>query len=315
MKKIINYKFILCCIVIITACTKDFISKDIKNDTVNIIAPADNLKTPNNSITFWWDKLDGAETYNLQIVKPRFDSILQLIVDTTITGNKFNYTFTPGKYQWRIKAINGGSSTAYTTRSLVIDTTSNLHYVTVSLITPVTNYKTSSFTTVFSWNVLPSATSYNLMVTDPNGLITNINTPNVTYTLTFTLPGIYRWKVQGQNSFTFSNFSEIRSFKIDNIAPTPPGFTFPTANGSATLLDSLKWVRNSNDVIFDSLFMSTDSFSSQIVHMEIHALKIAISDVVPSLSGGGVYYFWRLKSIDSTGNRSSFSATKKFKLN
>jgi hypothetical protein len=49
--------------------------------------------------------------------------------------------------------------------------------------------------------------------------------------------------------------------------------------------------------------------------MEVHALKIAISDVVPSLSGGGVYYFWRLKSIDSTGNRSSFSAIKKFKLN
>lgn len=315
MKKYINHIFILCFIAILTACTKDFIVKDIKNDTVDVIAPANNLKTPNNSITFWWNELDGAETYNLQIVKPSFSSIIQLIVDTTITGNKFNHTFTPGTYEWRIKASNGGGSTAYTTRTLVIDTTSNLHYVTVSLITPAANYKTSSFTTLFSWNILPAATSYNLRVTDPNGFETIINTSNTTYTLSFTLPGTYSWKVQGQNAFTLSNFSEIRSFKIDNVAPAPPGFTFPAANGSATLLDSLKWVRNSNDVMFDSLFMSTDSFSSQIVHMEIHALKIAISDVVPSLSGGGVYYFWRLKSIDSTGNRSVLSVPKKFKLN
>ena len=79
MKKLVSYSIILFCLCILLACTKDFIQKDIRKDLVNIIAPNDSLSTPNNLITFWWDELDGAETYNLQIVKPNFNAITQLL--------------------------------------------------------------------------------------------------------------------------------------------------------------------------------------------------------------------------------------------
>ena len=171
MKKIINYTITLSFIGILIACTKDFIVKDIKNDTVSIIAPTDNLNTPINTVTFWWNELDGAEKYNLQIVKPNFGSVLQLIVDTTITNNKFYYTFSPGTYQWRIKGINGGGSTVYTTRTLIIDTTSNLNLVSVGLIAPAVNYVTGNNSVLFSWNALPYATYYDLLITSSINLI------------------------------------------------------------------------------------------------------------------------------------------------
>ena len=94
MKKIMNF-LTLIILVMMMGCTKDFIVKDIKTVTLKINSPSDTLKTQSNLITFWWDEVDGAEKYNLQIVKPNFNSILQLIVDTNVTINKFNHTFAP----------------------------------------------------------------------------------------------------------------------------------------------------------------------------------------------------------------------------
>ena len=175
MKKTINF-FNIIIVMTMIGCTKDFVVKNIKNATVTINAPTDNIKTPNNVITFWWDEVDGAEKYNLQIVKPNFNAIQQLIVDTNITTNKFNHTFTPGTYQWRIKATNSAGSTAYTTRTLIIDTTSNLAYVTVGLISPTSNSVTANNNITFSWNVVAPATSYELTVTNvTTGSVTTVS--------------------------------------------------------------------------------------------------------------------------------------------
>lgn len=314
MKKRIKYIFLIFGIGLFIACTKDFIEKDIKNDKVTIIAPVDNLSTPNNTITFWWDALEGAEKYNLQIVKPSFDSISQLLVDTNITGDKFVYVFTPGKYQWRIKAINGGGSTVYTTRSLKIDTTSNLQYVQVNPVAPIANFKTNSKTVVFSWNALLAANSYNLIISDLNGQIASFNTSNTSYQYTFTNTGVFSWKIQAQNSFSYSQFSTLRYLKIDQTAPSIPALNLPN-NNSLIVQDSmyLKWTRGSNDVMYDSLFISTDSFSSQIRNISVSAKLIQINSISPGLSTNN-FYFWRLKSIDSAGNISNYSNIRKFKL-
>src|ERR1700752_34158 len=166
MKK--NFKYIgaIALIILMMSCTKDFVVKDIKNATVTIIAPADSLNTPNNSITFWWEELDGAENYNIQIVKPSFSSVQQLIVDTLVVGNIFNHTFTPGTYQWRIKASNAGGSTNYFTRTLIIDSTSNLNLVSVGLIAPANHSVMTNNNVSFVWNPLPAADYYELTFTN-----------------------------------------------------------------------------------------------------------------------------------------------------
>src|ERR1043166_1758762 len=115
------FVFILC-----IACRKDFVVENIKDKLIIVNAPINNFVTTSNIVTFWWEKLDGAERYSIQIVKPSFTAITRLVLDTSVTSNKYSFTLEPGDYQWRIKAVNNGGSTEYQTFSLKVDTTSNL---------------------------------------------------------------------------------------------------------------------------------------------------------------------------------------------
>ena len=167
MKKIIIGILAIFTVIIINACKKDFIVEDIKNKTLVVLAPANNLVTTSNLVTFWWDELDGAEKYNLQVVKPNFSNLVSIVADTNITGTKFSLTLLPGTYQWRIKAINAGGSTVYQQFNLTVDTTSNLTGQLVSVISPQTSYLTGNKTVSFSWNTLNAALNYQILIYHP----------------------------------------------------------------------------------------------------------------------------------------------------
>ena len=325
MKKIINYTITLSFIGILIACTKDFIVKDIKNDTVSIIAPTDNLNTPINTVTFWWNELDGAEKYNLQIVKPNFGSVLQLIVDTTITGNKFYYTFSPGTYQWRIKGINGGGSTVYTTRTLIIDTTSNLNLVSVGLTAPLANYVTSNNSVLFSWNALPSATYYDLLITSSTSSVTttvpNISGTSHTYSFSTTVGAEekFTWQVKAFNANYQTLNNTIRSLKIDHKAPFLPAIVSPNTS-SPNIRDTiyLKWNRNSSslDIKYDIVSIGSDSLFANTLGtttLQTTASPIRINSIY-TYSGTVIPVWWRVSSVDSVGNISNNSLSKRLYL-
>ena len=154
------YKFILVLFIMMigfSACQKDIIVKDIENETVTALSPPDGYNTPNNSITFWWETIDGAEKYNIQIVSPSFSNIQQLITDSSVTTDKFTKVLTPGTYQWRVRATNNGGNTAWTTRTLTIDTSSNLTYSAVILLSPIDSFYTNATSTALSWSPVSNA--------------------------------------------------------------------------------------------------------------------------------------------------------------
>lgn len=321
MKKTINL-LLLSLLFFISSCTKDFIVKDIKNATITINAPADSTKTPSNAITFWWDLLDGAEKYNLQIVKPNFNSTTQLLVDTNITTNKFNYTFTPGTYQWRIKATNAGGNTAYITRTLIIDTTSNLAYASVSLISPMSNSVTVNNNIFFSWNPLYAANHYELTLTNTttNSITTISNISSVSYNITCPTPlgseEKYSWQVKAFNSFSQTFNNTVHSFKIDRKPPLSPSIIYPNTYapsfGDTTYL---KWSRGSSDVDHDIISISTDStFVSVSASQTINTLAPTRINTFYTYSGTPTKYWWQVVSVDSVGNTSLPSVSKRFYL-
>lgn len=317
-----NNLMAICTMLVMLACTKDFIEKDIKNETINIIAPADNLSTPNNSVTFWWDAVEGAEKYNLQIVKPSFSSVIQLITDTMVTSNKFTKVLTPGTYQWRIKAINGGGSTAYFTRTLVIDTTSNLSLITLNPIAPI-GLLTGNKVIQFSWSPHTAADYYEINILNNSGVSvfnqSNIVASSFTYTFTTITDLKYSWQVKAHNSFSFSQYNTPSTFTVDVTAPVSALITHPSTYGAtiSTTLDSLMWTRDASAAC-DSVIISLDSnfavSPNYVARTYRNKLKLNALGLPASQSGNN-YYWLRVISIDSARNVASPNSKFKFKTN
>jgi hypothetical protein len=91
----------------------EIIEPSIDKKNVHLLAPGNNYQSANNNVSFWFEAIDGALFYRLQVVSPTFDSIGVLVLDTLINTNKFMYTIEPGKYQWRVRAENNSSKTNF----------------------------------------------------------------------------------------------------------------------------------------------------------------------------------------------------------
>lgn len=315
----------------LVSCTGDVFVKNIKNKTVSVISPVDGLTTPSNNVLFWWNEVDGAEKYNLQIVKPDFGSVSQLLLDTNVSGTKFSYILTPGNYQWRIKAVNAGGSTAYTTRSLKVDTTSNLNYLQVHPTAPASYLVTKSKTISFSWDALGAATSYNLKVMSGSAsgaVVLDINTANTNYTQTFSSTGVYFWKINASNAFSNSPYNAPLSFRIDQTAPAAPLLNRPLHLSIVGDTAFFRWSYSAStlnaDISYDSLFVGlpNDSlFTAPLLakvarpstgSVSAYAMSPFLSFPSPGMTSN--YYFWKVKSVDSVGNVSPSSQVYKVRL-
>ncbi len=123
MKKTFKLNILGVCLAAFTAVLvscKELTQPDLTDKQINIIAPVDNLVTTSTTNSFAWDPVDGAAKYQLQIVSPKFDSVVRFVTDSAFTNSLFTYTLTPGVYQWRVKATNAGSQTIYFTRKITI---------------------------------------------------------------------------------------------------------------------------------------------------------------------------------------------------
>lgn len=312
MKRI---RFILLTLMLVAAfigCQKDIIVKDIKNEFVTVLSPPDGFKTPNNSITFWWEKIDGAEKYNVQIVSPSFSSIQQLISDTSVTGDKFVKTLQPGTYQWRIRATNNGGNTPWTTRTLTIDTSSNLAFSSVILASPADSFYTNATSVNLSWYSVSNASLYTLTVP---GVIGNTNYSTTSATISFPTEGSFTWSVRAENSFSFSPYSS-RKIIIDRTAPSAPALTYPSTNANNIATnDTLRWTTatgSSKDVIFIS---TAADFSNTIKLDTVSEVSNGIRRyLINNISSPTGTYYWKVKSVDKAGNVGNYSTAFNFSV-
>ena len=120
MKKLI---FIFLWAIAILACEEIINEENISKDTVSVIAPTHNstLETK-KEINYNWQSIDGARNYELQIATPNFDDAAQIHVDTIVTNVLFSVdSLEAGDYEWRVRALNGAFSTAYSTNGFIVE--------------------------------------------------------------------------------------------------------------------------------------------------------------------------------------------------
>jgi len=294
---------------LVFSCTKDIIETDLKNKIVTLDAPADKYSTTTQTQLFWWEPVDGALKYNLQIVEPSFSFVQQLMLDTNVAATKYSFTLPSGTYQWRVRAFNGSSNTAYTVRTITIDSISSLANQTIVLASPANNSFFNTYTQTFRWQKLQNTTDYEFQIinqTNSSNVI-SITQTDTSYSYTFLAEGQYTWQVRGQNVTSNTLYSS-NTITID---VTPPVVSTPSSPANATTVVNpvdLKWYRDASS-IGDSLFIATDSTFKTPIYYSGYFIVLTYNFTAGT---SGQNYYWRLRSKDAAGNLSAYSSFWRF---
>ena len=300
----------LCLFFVLMSSCSEFFEEDITEKTVNLIAPGDYDTTQMLQHTFWWNYVEDAEGYNLLIVTPSFDAVQYLVLDTNITTDQFTHTLDPGTYEWGVSAYNYSSSTEYSIRSLVIDTSSVLTNQVVNVFAPENNLITNVSEIQFRWQKVLEGADYTITIKkeDWNGALFDI-IETKTLSVTLKLPeGEYAWGIQAENAHSESRLS-VQNFTVDITAPSVPILKQPNFGDTVAPGFVFEWSRfgDNSTALSDSIFISQDSLFVNIVEQAV--VPENTYQVATNKDGT---YFWRVRTIDAAGNGSNFSSTGKF---
>jgi len=307
----IKITLLLAVLSIVVSSCDDFLERDLNGQTVTVLAPANNTISTSFTVTFWWDDLKGASKYKIQIVKPSFNSIQQLVVDTLISNNQFLYTLQPGSYQWRIRGENDASISDFVIYNLTIDSSLNLSSQTLLLNSPVNNNYSNSFTQTFSWFAMPNASDYLFGIFNSSGIqignYQSIVSPITTTTYTFTAEGTYKWRVFAQNNQSSSPYSE-RTITIDTTRPSIPVLTYSPINDTTSLHPiPLSWNSVEPNCQYKLLISTDSTFASYFDTITSNLNYNYYNSIV------GQFYYWKIQAIDQSNNSGLFSLRKRFK--
>lgn len=303
----------------LTSCD-DLIEPDISGQKVTLVAPADNSHSPRLAQNFQWTAVANARTYRLQLATPSFANSTRLVLDSVVRQPSLTKSLAPGRYEWRVQALNAGYETAFATRSLTVDSTGSLAGQLVQLSRPASGYLTNAATVTLSWDQLPMAQQYRLFVApNPRGstlpALDSLVGPATLVALRLPRQSqVYQWKVTALGGTT-QVVSASRTFEVDVTPPPAPQLLSPVAAASfLTLPIDLGWTRTAPDVAQDSVFIyradQTTRFTGYPRLSGTATLTLAGS-TTPLITGT---YYWAVRSLDKAGNLGPLSAKRAFVL-
>lgn len=148
--------------IVFWACEDILEEPDISQIEVQLLAPTDGAVIVDNEVSFNWNFVEDTRSYKIQLAKPSFANAVQIVFDSLIEQDSLgdldtriqNIRILNGQYQWRVKALNGGFETAYTTATFIIDGDENLDIIppnTPQLVAPENNASVNETQIDFSW--------------------------------------------------------------------------------------------------------------------------------------------------------------------
>jgi len=308
MKKKVNHLLwclSLICLGTLTAC-KSIIEEDISDKNVIINTPNSSTVTSYNQL-FWWEKVDGALTYQMQIASPNFTNIQKLLLDTNTTSNKIDFTLAAGNYEWRVRAINGSYQSPYSGSTFTV-TDANINTIRVRLRLPETGKPTK--TTVLTWDAVPndSVTSYRVVVSKSGSftpIFKEVTTPLTSYPLDVSDETTYYWRVKAYSDTDSSLWSIVSSFTYDATAPGKVTLTKPLNNATlAPTRGDLIWdSAETNAKYYVYIIYGTDAEKKFTVSTNTISYDADINETVK----------WRVQAFDEAGNLGIASDTWTFK--
>lgn len=297
MKKLFT---ILILLTIVISCKK-WVSEDISELSTQLLSPSNNHQDSIQNQQFWWEEVEGANEYQIQIVSPAFDSVVTSAVDSIVDGTSLNLTLLPGTYQWRVRGVNNDYESQWDTRSFTIKSTVSLTGQNIIISTPTSGLNTNVLNHTITWNSLASASSYLIDVLDSVGTSVNVyNTANNSYAYVFPKVGLFTIKVQGLNDVSASFAAETKVL-VDTTAPGAIELTFPQLDTIKSFPSSFTWGFDPDQAsaITQNLIISRDSiFTDLILDTVLNTQQTITFDTIPHV--GKLY--WKVNRSDAAGN-------------
>lgn len=303
-------------IVSLAACTvaacSDFFEESIADGELELLSPGREAETNVYLINFMWEPLDHALQYRLQLASPSFDSVALFHADTTLDKTLFSISLQPGEYQWRVKALNGSSSTVYTTRSFIIHEAA-LSTQTVLQVAPPNNFITDQDEVEVSWQGIFSAKNYRLQVdtagfADEADLLFERVVDGEAFTFEIPDEQRYQWRVRAENDTAQSRWSTVRNFLYDETPPSAPALTAPANGTQVNRPVTLRWSGSEDVAAYQLYVYKSDStlFNDQF------PLRLENPSHVFDAGARGERILWRVRAMDRAGNESGYSTWRSF---
>lgn len=314
--KNLSYIFLLSALIFsLTSCSEIF-EPSITNRQVQLNAPANNYQSTSYTISFWWNEVENATKYRLQVVTPRFDSVAALVVDTLITSNKFSINLSPGSYQWKVRAENGSTRTTYSTAQSFNIVFSSIKQQKVQLGAPANNLLTNQSTLTFNWSSLYGATQYRLEIdsnnfVDESKVLYNQVLPGQQASFTLNKDHTYQWRVRAENDTAQAQWSVINNFTYDHTPPAQVQLLSPANNAGVSLPVNLQWSAVTTASKYKLYVLKSDSTT-----LYNNSFPMVISTTSYSLNLGtlGDRLYWKVTAVDAAGNESPVSTLRNFTL-
>lgn len=195
-------------------------SSTLDGQNVLLVSPSDNAITNDNPIRLLWQSLSAATQYHIQVAAPDFTNSTFIIAEDTTTNDYLDISnLADGTYQWRVKAMNNNSETAYTLGNFTIDRTPPIAPTLVSPSDGSVFFLNNSIQ--LTWSSANDAVQDTLFVIKDlgQGEETVVTLPTVNFSYTFvdstsTTSQNYFWKVKSVDEVGNVSTSSQWSFEV-----------------------------------------------------------------------------------------------------
>lgn len=319
--KTIN-KIILSLLTIVVFSCEDILEKDITDDIVQTISPAEGDVIETNTINFQWNSLKGATKYRLQV----FNENKSIALDSLVNKTNLNFELPAGEYKWKVRGENFGYQSIYSELvSFSTEVSDDLTGQKVTLTIPEDNTFIKPSTLSLSWRAISVATSYDFKVITQSGtiILEGKDLPAGTTTVPLTIPitspeGKYSWTVIAKNSGNSTQTDDAsRSFSVDKTNPNPPtGLTPNNTTQAANSRITFTWVAATDSGIMPSPINYILEYSNSATFDTVIFTSSSLTNTTfnTTIANAGEY-FWRVKAVDKAINESAWSAVSKITIN
>lgn len=184
-------------------------TSNLANQQVVLSSPSNGFYTNDSNLTCSWLSINKAEFYDLELINmTKGQTVVYQLSNITNTSATLNNTILSqdAEYQWKIRAVNNTSKTAFSSRSFSLDKV-NPNQPQNNL--PANNsVKVANQSIIFDW-VSPTDTgttqspiAYSIEFSNSNAFTTIIQTSNsstTTFSQIFTLSGEYYWRIKASD--------------------------------------------------------------------------------------------------------------------